>query len=150
MIGLHKVQTQNLLFTFTWNVKRAKKILYQFLTLKSWCDLYTSATYTRVNTVLLSKTNFIIYISNCSHYRFYATQKKTLELNPRHPLVKELRRRVETDKEDKTTADLATVLFETATLRSGYTLKDTAAFAERIEKMLRLSMDVSLDEQVIE
>ena len=24
VIGLHKVQTQNLLFTFTWNVKRAQ------------------------------------------------------------------------------------------------------------------------------
>ena len=56
VIGLHKVQTQNLLFTFTWNVKRAQNnfvpILYQFLTLKSGCDLYTSATNTRVNTVV--------------------------------------------------------------------------------------------------
>ena len=81
-------------------------------------------------------------------FSYYANQKKTLELNPRHPLVKELKKRVETDKEDQTTKDLAVVLMETATLRSGYNLKDTALFAERIERMLRLSMDISLEEKV--
>lgn len=40
------------------------------------------------------------------------------------------------------------VLFETATLRSGYGLKDTAAFAERIEAMMRRSMGISPDEEV--
>ena len=55
---------------------------------------------------------------------------------------------METNKEDQTTKDLATVLFETATLRSGYVLGDSAAFAERIERMLRLSMDISLDAEV--
>lgn len=79
---------------------------------------------------------------------YYAGQKKTLEMNPRHPLVKELKRRVESDRDDQTTKDLAMVLFETATLRSSYTLQDTAAFSERIERMLRLSMDISLDEQI--
>ena len=56
-------------------------------------------------------------------FRYYANQKRTLEVNPRHPLVKELLKRVETDKEDKTAKDLARVLFETATLRSGYMVK---------------------------
>ena len=79
---------------------------------------------------------------------YYATQKKTLEINPRHPLIKELKKRVETDKDDQTTKDLAMVLFETATLRSGYALSDTYTFAGRIENMLRLSMGISLDEEV--
>ena len=79
--------------------------------------------------------------------RYYGGQKKTLELNPRHPLVKELKRRSDTAKEDPTTKDLAMVLLETATLRSGYVLKDTAGFAGRIERMLRLSMDIPLDEK---
>jgi heat shock protein beta len=81
---------------------------------------------------------------------YYANQKKTLELNPRHPLVKELKRRVDTDKEDQTTIDLANVLYETATLRSGFVLKDTASFSDRIERMLRRSMDISLDEPLDE
>lgn len=51
------------------------------------------------------------------------------------------------DAEDQTASDLAVVLFETATLRSGYQLADTKAYGERIERMLRLSMNVALDEQ---
>jgi len=81
---------------------------------------------------------------------YYASQKKTLEINPRHPLVKELKRRVEDEQDEQTTKDLALVLFETATLRSSYTLQDTAGFASRIERMLRLSMDISLEEEIEE
>lgn len=51
------------------------------------------------------------------------------------------------DAEDQTASDLATILFETATLRSGYQLADTKAYGDRIERMLRLSMNVPLDEQ---
>jgi len=86
--------------------------------------------------------------SGDSNVQYHSNQKKNLELNPRHPLVKELKRRVESNVNDETTRDLANVLFETATLRSGYSLTDTAGFAGRIERMLRLSMDISLDEKV--
>jgi heat shock protein beta len=85
-----------------------------------------------------------------SSSNYYANQKKTLEINARHPLIKELKERMETDKDDQTTKDLAEVLLETATLRSGYSLQDTAAFAGRIERMLRLSVDVPLDAEVEE
>ncbi|XP_051546982.1 endoplasmin [Myxocyprinus asiaticus] len=81
---------------------------------------------------------------------YYASQKKTLEINPKHPLIKEMLRRVKADAEDQTAADLAVVLFETATLRSGYQLSDTKAYGDRIERMLRLSMNVDLDAQVEE
>ncbi|ROI15320.1 Endoplasmin [Anabarilius grahami] len=81
---------------------------------------------------------------------YYASQKKTLEINPKHPLIKEMLKRVKEDGEDQTAADLAVVLFETATLRSGYQLSDTKAYGDRIERMLRLSMNVDLDAQVEE
>ncbi|KAL4005584.1 hypothetical protein ACER0C_005297 [Sarotherodon galilaeus] len=81
---------------------------------------------------------------------YYASQKKTLELNPKHPLVKQLLNRVNADAEDQTASDLAVVLFETATLRSGYQLADTKAYGDRIERMLRLSLNVPLDEQIEE
>lgn len=81
---------------------------------------------------------------------YYASQKKTLEINPKHPLVKQMLNRVNADAEDQTASDLAVVLFETATLRSGYQLADTKAYGDRIERMLRLSMNVPLDEQVEE
>ena len=85
---------------------------------------------------------------SCDLHSFYASQKKTLEINPRHPLVKELRRRVEADEQDETTGDLARVLYETAVLRSGFALKDSGDFAKRIERMLRLSLGVDVTAEV--
>ncbi|KAG7455846.1 hypothetical protein MATL_G00245360, partial [Megalops atlanticus] len=79
---------------------------------------------------------------------YYASQKKTLEINPKHPLIKEMLKRASDDPDDQTAADLAVVLLETATLRSGYQLADTKAYGDRIERMLRLSMNVDLSEQV--
>merc|ERR550534_1085029 len=75
---------------------------------------------------------------------FYASQKKTLEINPYHPLVKELNKRVTKDAKDEAAMDLARVMFETATLRSGFVIRDSLDFAKRIERMLRMSMGVDL------
>ncbi|XP_053175610.1 endoplasmin-like isoform X1 [Scomber japonicus] len=78
---------------------------------------------------------------------YYASQKKTLEINPKHPLIKQMLKKVNDDTEDQYASDMAVILFETATLRSGYQLADTKEYGDRIERMLRLSMDVPLDEQ---
>ena len=48
---------------------------------------------------------------------YYLNQKKTLEINPRHPLIKELLRRVEDNPADKSAKDMAVMMFNTATLR---------------------------------
>ncbi|GAB6020044.1 hypothetical protein CHUAL_002791 [Chamberlinius hualienensis] len=79
---------------------------------------------------------------------FYLSQKKTLEVNPRHPVIKELLRRVEADKEDELAKKTAQVLLETATLRSGYMLQDMLGFADRVDTMMRSSLGVSVDEKV--
>ncbi|XP_019627224.1 PREDICTED: endoplasmin-like [Branchiostoma belcheri] len=83
--------------------------------------------------------------SKDSSQDFYGSQKKTLELNPHHPLVQELKNRVDTDQEDQTTKELAQILYDTAVLRSGFMLQDSSNFANRIERMLRLSMNVDLN-----
>ena len=81
-------------------------------------------------------------------YSYYKNQKRTLELNPRHPLIRELKIRYEDDQEDKATKDLVSVLFNTAVVRSGYQLPNSVEFANEIETMLRLSMNIDLDEKV--
>ncbi|XP_011494775.1 PREDICTED: endoplasmin [Ceratosolen solmsi marchali] len=77
---------------------------------------------------------------------YYLNQKKILEINPHHPLIRELLRRVEEDKEDETTKKMALMMFQTATLRSGYMLKETASFAENVEMLMRKSLGIPLDE----
>lgn len=81
---------------------------------------------------------------------YYLNQRKTLEINPRHPLIRELLRRVNDDPTDATAKDIAQMLFKTATLRSGYMLKETAGFAQSIEQMMRKTLGVSLEETVQE
>merc|ERR1711971_1193326 len=78
---------------------------------------------------------------------YYLNQKKTLEINVRHPLMKELLRRVEDNPADPVAKDTATMMFNTATLRSGFSLKDTVNFAESIELMMRQTLGVDADEQ---
>merc|ERR1712096_348877 len=78
---------------------------------------------------------------------YYLNQKKTLEINPRHPLIKELLRRVEDNPADKTAAEMAAMMYNPATLRSGFALKDTVNFAEQIELMMRQTLGVDAEEQ---
>lgn len=67
------------------------------------------------------------------------TPKKIMEINPKHPIVRELLRRVTADKSDETAQVTATVLYETAVLSSGYIIDDPSQFAGWIHKMMSLS-----------
>lgn len=81
---------------------------------------------------------------------YYLNQKKAMEINPRHPLIKELLRRVEDNPEDAVAKDMSLMMFQTATLRSGYMVKDTTVFANQIEGMMRDSLGIDKDELVEE
>lgn len=81
---------------------------------------------------------------------YYLSQKKHMELNPRHPLIKELLRRVKDDSKDETARDMAELVYETATLRSGFMLEDTLAFSTRVETLLRKTVGLPDDARVDE
>jgi len=79
----------------------------------------------------------------------YLISKKTLELNPTHPIVQKLKGKVEADKNDKTVKDLVWLLFETALLVSGFTLEDPSTFASRIHRMIKLGLSIDEDDTVV-
>ena len=58
--------------------------------------------------------------------------KKTIEINPRHPLIVGLLEKVTADEEDESAKDTARLLFETALLESGFPMLDNQAFAGRV------------------
>jgi heat shock protein 90kDa beta len=71
-----------------------------------------------------------------SQKQAYMQGKKTIEINPRHPLIVGLLEKVTADEEDASAADTARLLFETALLESGYPMQDNQAFAGRVRHFL--------------
>jgi len=70
----------------------------------------------------------------------YMVSKKTLELNPQHPIIQELRKRADEDPNHKTLRDLVLLLFETALLTSGFALEEPAPFANRLYRMITIGI----------
>merc|ERR1712137_1499926 len=71
--------------------------------------------------------------------------RKTLEVNPNHPVVVDLLNKVKADKEDKAALDTARVLFQTALIESGFEIADPSALVNRVYRLMSKELGVDPD-----
>merc|ERR1712242_604702 len=71
--------------------------------------------------------------------------RKTLEINPKHPVVADMLAKVKADKEDKSALDTAQVLFQTALIESGYDIADPSALVNRVYRLMSKELGVDPD-----
>merc|ERR1711933_158917 len=71
--------------------------------------------------------------------------RKTLEINPNHPVVADLLTKVKADKDDKAAIDTAAVLFQTALIESGYEIADPSALVNRVYRLMSKELGVDPD-----
>ncbi|CAH8850009.1 unnamed protein product [Trichobilharzia szidati] len=79
---------------------------------------------------------------------YYSSMKKVFEINPRHPVMKKLNALIKSNKDDPTINHTASLLFDVAVLRSGFSVKNPVAFAERVETVVKKSLDIDPSEEV--
>merc|ERR1712227_419285 len=76
--------------------------------------------------------------------------QKTFEINPAHPIIRELKSRIENDDKDTEAADIAHTLFDVALIGTGLTPSDTSEFGTRLQVLMRLGLGVSKDAPIEE
>merc|ERR1712190_479422 len=76
--------------------------------------------------------------------------RKTLEVNPNHPVVVDLLAKVKADKDNAAALDTAQVLLQTALIESGYEIADPSALVSRVYRLMSKELGVDPDAPIKE
>merc|ERR1712137_1391356 len=95
---------------------KVEKVMVSSRMADSPCVLTTSEYGWSANTERIMKVQALRDSSMTS----YMVSKKTMEINPKHSIMIELKKKAAADKSDKTVKDLIWLLFDTSFISSGF------------------------------
>merc|ERR1712217_258957 len=76
--------------------------------------------------------------------------RKILEINPNHPVIIDLLAKVKANKEDAVAKDTASMLFQAATMESGFDITDPTFFVSKVYRMMSKDLGVDPDAPITE
>jgi HSP90 family molecular chaperone len=103
----------------------------------------------------MEKINRAQAFANQEKAASYMLAKKTLELNPHHPVIKELLQRVKQaqaagEEVDADVAEYGTLLYNMGLLNSGFLIEDPSSFIQPLQKLLKVGFGIRKDAPIEE
>lgn len=98
----------------------------------------------------MEKINRAQAFANQEKAASYMLAKKTLELNPHHPVIKEMLQRVKDEQVDQDLKDYGTLLYNMALLNSGFLIENPSDFVTPLQGLLKVGFGLRRDAPVEE
>lgn len=116
---------------------KVEKVVVSMRMEESPCVLVTSEFGWTANMERIMKAQALRDNSMTGHM----VSKKTMEVNPRHGIIKSLKNLLDKDPSNATIKDIVWLLFDTSLLSSGFSVEDPNTFAKRMHKMLLFGIE---------
>jgi len=118
--------------------EKVEKVIVSNRIAKSPCVLVTSQYGWSANMERIMKAQTF----SDNNAQNYMMAKKTMEINPRHPLIKEMKRLSGEDPSDSSLIDMANLMYDSALLSSGFHMDNPAEFSARLQRVISMGLKV--------